>query len=317
MITALLTTGVQDLDQTISDIAGELSSTSKRVYASDAKHFAHWMLQQSLTPSTFTRSHMIAYRSYLDTATYTLQTKKGKVTRAYSRPTKQRMFSVATSIMKEQHANGLIKVDVTARIDGFKVNGETTHTALSKQQSKEMVGDIDTSTLAGKRDDAIIQMLLKTGIRRAEIVALNRYDLKMMDGHNVAVVEHGKGEKKRIIKLRPEVLKAINSYLAVLPAADKDAPLFVSIRRGDHPTMKRLTGEAIEDIVKKHAPELPNNIKLTPHGLRATYATIALESGASLEQVQYSLGHSDPRTTERYQKRKLNLDNNAVDYLNF
>lgn len=48
-----------------------------------------------------------------------------------------------------------------------------------------------------------------------------------------------------------------------------------------------------------------------------TFATIALEQGAPLHQVQYAMGHEDPRTTERYQKRKLNLDNNAVDYLNF
>jgi integrase len=53
---------------------------------------------------------------------------------------------------------------------------------------------------------------------------------------------------------------------------------------------------------------------LTPHGLRATFVTITLENGASLEQVQYAVGHSDPRTTERYHKRKLNLENNAVDY---
>ncbi len=54
---------------------------------------------------------------------------------------------------------------------------------------------------------------------------------------------------------------------------------------------------------------------LTPHGLRATFITLALEGGASLTQVQYAVGHSDPRVTERYHKRKLNLDDNAVDYI--
>jgi len=56
---------------------------------------------------------------------------------------------------------------------------------------------------------------------------------------------------------------------------------------------------------------------LTPHGLRATFITLAMEHGATLEQTQYAARHSDPRTTERYRKRKMNLDNNAVDRLSF
>jgi len=49
--------------------------------------------------------------------------------------------------------------------------------------------------------------------------------------------------------------------------------------------------------------------------LRASFVTLALEGGARLQQVQYAAGHADPRTTERYQKRKQNLQDNAVDYL--
>jgi len=75
-----------------------------------------------------------------------------------------------------------------------------------------------------------------------------------------------------------------------------------------------MTDKAVELLVKKYAP---TGTDLTPHGLRATFATLALEAEASLHQVQYALGHADPRTTERYQRRKLNLDNNAVDVLNF
>jgi integrase len=75
-----------------------------------------------------------------------------------------------------------------------------------------------------------------------------------------------------------------------------------------------MTDKAVELLVKKYAPV---GTELTPHGLRATFATLALEAEASLHQVQYALGHADPRTTERYQRRKLNLDNHAVDVLNF
>lgn len=309
MGTDIIISNESSITQSIANIAGQLASSSKRIYQNDARHFAYWLQEQGLTLTTFTRVEMINYRTYLDTC------KSHKTGKPYSKTTKKRMFTVAVNLMKEARISGYITENVTESVKGFKSgNDETTHTALSKQQTKEMLASVNTGTIAGKRDHAILLMLMKTGLRRAELAALLRSDLKMMDGHRVAVVEHGKGDKTRVVKLRTEVYKAIQVYLESLPEADKDTPLFVRVRRGDHPTTSGLTGEGIENIVKKYAPD---DTELTPHGLRATYATLALESGAPLEQVQYSMGHRDPRTTERYQKRKLNLDNNAVDYLNF
>jgi len=288
------------LDQTMADIAGQLAPTSKRVYLNDARHFATWMQEQGIIPGDMTRSNMIAYRLHLAES-------------KYAKPTKQRMFSVACRLMNEQYVNGNIKDKVTQDVKGFKVEGdETTHTALSKAQAKDMLEGIDNSTKQGKRDYALILMLMKTGLRRAELVALNRSDIKIMDGHHVAVIEHGKGDKRRIVKLRVDVYRALESYLQARGQGGQ--ALFVSFRRGDHPTGNRMTDKAVELLVKKYAP---TGTDLTPHGLRATFATLALEAEASLHQVQYALGHADPRTTERYQRRKLNLDNNAVDVLNF
>jgi integrase len=243
---------------------------------------------------------MIAYRLYLAESTY-------------AKATKQRMFSVAVKLMNEQYIAGHIKDKVTQDVKGFKTNSdETTHTALSKPQARDMLESIDKSTKQGKRDYALILMLMKTGLRRAELVALNRADIKMMDGHHVAVVEHGKGDKRRIVKLRVDVYRALEDYLAA--RGSEGEALFISFRRGDHPTSCRMTDKAVELLVKKYAPM---GTDLSPHGLRATFATLALEAEAPLHQVQYALGHADPRTTERYQRRKLNLDNNAVDVLNF
>ena len=77
-----------------------------------------------------------------------------------------------------------------------------------------------------------------------------------------------------------------------------------------------MSGEAIEDVVTCYAKRAELD-GLTPHGLRASFVTLALEGGAALHDVQYAAGHADPRTTERYQKRKLNLDRNAVDFVHF
>jgi integrase/recombinase XerD len=288
------------IDQTMTDIAGQLAPSSKQTYLNDVKHFAAWMQEKGITPNSMTRSDMIAYRLYLSES-------------RYAKVTKQRMFSVACRLMSEQHRAGRIKESITADIKGFSTKSdETTHTALSKAQAKDMLESIDKSTKQGKRDYALILMLVKTGVRRAELTALNRSDIKMMDGHHVAVIEHGKGDKRRIVKLRVDVYRALEEYLS--SRGNEGEALFVSFRRGDHPTSCRMADKAVELLVKKYAPV---GTELTPHGLRATFATLALEEQAPLHQVQYALGHADPRTTERYQRRKLNLDNNAVDVLNF
>jgi len=92
-------------------------------------------------------------------------------------------------------------------------------------------------------------------------------------------------------------------------------PLFVSFRRGDHPTRRPMGDKAIETQVKRYAAGIWGLERLTPHGLRASFITLTLEKGAQLYQVQYAAGHKHPRTTQRYHGRKTNLDNNAVDFL--
>src|SRR5947209_7985934 len=124
----------QGLDQTLTDIAGQLAPSSKRIYLNDTKHFAEWMQEQDLTPSTMSRSDMIAYRLHLAESTY-------------AKATKQRMFRVAVRLMNEQYVTGHIREKITEGVKGFKTDDdETTHTALSKIQAKDMLESINRST---------------------------------------------------------------------------------------------------------------------------------------------------------------------------
>ena len=76
---------------------------------------------------------------------------------------------------------------------------------------------------------------------------------------------------------------------------------------------QRITDKLIERTVQAYGEKI--GIKLTPHDLRASFITLAIEGGATLLQAQYAAGHSDPRTTERYHTHKVILDDNAVDYI--
>ncbi len=288
---------------TMKDIAGQLSERSIRVYQNDAKAFASWMIANSLVPAQLTYSNMVAYRSYL------LNEKK------YANATAHRMFSVARRILTECVHSGILASNPAKGAKGIQVEDETTHTALTKRQAEDLIKSIDRSTVKGKRDYAIIMLLIRTGIRRTECVKISMGDMQQQQGHNVLFVA-GKGGKRGVVKLPVDVYRAIQSYIDESHRQDctPDDPLFIRFDRGDHPSEKRLTDKAIEWLVKAYGASI-GVPELTPHGLRATFVTLCLEEGAALHQVQYAARHKDPRTTERYQTRKLNLDNNAVDFI--
>lgn len=285
----------------ISDVAGQLGTRSKRIYQNDAQVFATWMLERDLTTDTLTRSTMIAYRQFLGDS--------------YAKATAQRMFSVARRILQEQVYSGKLVSNPGDGIKGFQVANETTHIALTKVQAKDLFQSVDTSTGKGQRDYALLALLLRTGLRRSECAALNIGDLKQDQGHIIGVIQHGKGDKRGVFKIPVDVFRAIQGYIEATNRTNArlDAPLFVGFDRGDHSTEIRLTDKTIERVVKHYGEKI--GVELTPHCLRATFITLSLEGGASLHQTQYASRHADPRTTERYQKRKVNLDDNAVDYI--
>ncbi len=289
----------------MQDLAGQLAPRSRAIYENDTRHFASWLAEQKLTLETITRSHFIQYRSHLG--------------QTYAKATAARMLSIARRLMSEAVSRGDLTNNVSADIKGFKTgDNETPHHAMSDKEARKLLTAIDTSTRKGKRDYALVLLLLWTGLRRSEAAALTIGDLRQEGGHQVLTVQHGKGDKRRKVKVPVKAMRAISDYLEAAGRGTKpaNAPLFVGFNKGDHPEEKPISDKLIYRTVLAYAKAAEIE-SLSPHGLRASFVTLALEGGAKLQQVQYAAGHADPRTTERYQKRKINLDNNAVDYLHF
>lgn len=290
------------------DTLAQITPGSRRQYTHGLKVFAFWMDAHGLVPGALTRSHMIEYQRHL------LEDPRPSGKR-YARATAAKMIASVRSTLKEWSlATG--RANPATGLRPIRLANESTHVALSKPRARQLLHTIDRSTLIGKRDYALVLLLLRTGIRRAEAADLTIGDLRQMDGHRVAIIQHGKEDKRRMVKLLPDVFKAIQSYMDAayrLEAAPQE-PLFVQIRRGGHVTHEGLGTKAIERIVKALA-EAIGEPDLTPHGLRATYITLTLAGGAPLQKVQYSAGHAKPDTTLRYDKAKQNLDHNAADYL--
>lgn len=288
-----------DFTQSVQDATGQLGKRSKRIYEHDAKALAAWMNGQGLHVSALTRSDMIAYRSYLADH--------------YEKATAARMLSIARRILDEQVYAGNLTANPAKEVKGFVLDNESPHIALMKQQAQALLASIDQRTPIGKREYALIFLLLRTGLRRAEGAALNIGDVTKEQGHVVAVVRHGKGDKRRKIKIPVDVFRALEAYMeaAGRSITSLEEPLFTGFGRWQG---QRIDEKLIERTVRKYGQKIGIS-HLTPHDLRTTFITLAREGGATLEQRQYAAGHSDPRTTQRYDTRKVNMDDNAVDYI--
>ncbi|MCL4532463.1 MAG: tyrosine-type recombinase/integrase [Actinobacteria bacterium] len=148
------------------------------------------------------------------------------------------------------------------------------------------------------RDKAILHALFASGMRREEISRLNRQDVN--DGYSAQALITGKGDKERVVFFTEEALEAIRVYLG--ERADRHAPLFIrhDARRGK-PAQGgqnyRLTPFSIWRIVKEHAALA--GVDVTTHDFRHAKASVMLNRGAKLSEVQDILGHSSPETTKK------------------
>lgn len=253
-------------------------------------------------PETITYDTMSEYRAFL--------------VENYAPATGKRMFSVARRLLDIQVRNKVIPFNPAKEIRGIKAEDESPHIALSKEQADSLLDAIDTSTKKGKRDYAMIICLLYTGIRRFECAALTIGDMAIEKGHHILTVQ-SKGNRRDIVKLRVEVWCAIDEYLKETGRNKHTggAPLFCRFRRGDRPLDQPIGSMVVYRTVLDYAKKAGIEAHLTPHGMRASFVTLSLEGGAKLEQVQVAARHKDPRTTERYWRRRNRLDDNAVDYI--
>lgn len=141
-----------------------------------------------------------------------------------------------------------------------------------------------------KRDLAMIDLLTSTGIRVGELVKLNRNDI---DFHERQCVVFGKGSKERLVYFNARTKLHLHKYLS--ERTDSEEALFVSLS-SPH---TRLTISGVETRIKELGKRL-NMTKIHPHKFRRTMATMAIDKGMPIEQVQKLLGHVRIDTTLRY-----------------
>ena len=162
-----------------------------------------------------------------------------------------------------------------------------------------------SSASKGIRDTAILNLLVRTGLRTIEVVRANVGDIQIRENRRVLVVQRkGSDSKDSIVVLTDKAYKPIEEYLTTRGRVNSGAPLFTSA--SPNSKGERLTTRSVSKIAKESlkAVGLTEN-SYTAHSLRHTAGTIAIDSGESLERVQAMLGHSSPTTTQIYTKYAL------------
>ena len=150
-----------------------------------------------------------------------------------------------------------------------------------------------------RRDRAILELFYASGLRMSELVGLDRQHVDRQAG---LVRVLGKGRKERIVPVGKKALEALSAYLAdraeptprAARSASESEALFQNHRGA------RLTARSVSRIVLRHLLLSGLGKKITPHGLRHSFATHLLTAGADLRAIQELLGHARLSTTQRY-----------------
>lgn len=280
----------------------DLKPRSKNAYEKAVRYFLDWTKENGIKAPK--RADLLAYKEYL-AANYTAATASTYLT-------------AVRSFFNYLNAEAGYPL-ITNGIKNPKTRPGHKKDALSAGQAKEVLAAIERGTLAGKRDYAIVSLMLHTGLRTIEVSRANIEDLRSVSGAPVLFVwGKGRDSKDEYVKITKTVQEAIADYMAEREeqsgAQTPQSPLFASVSRRDYG--QRLTTRSISRISKEALQAAGyDDRRLTAHSYRHTAVTLALQAGVPIRDVQQMARHASPLTTERYAHDIRRIEAAAEDKL--
>ena len=234
-------------------------------------------------------------------------------------------LSVVRSLFEYLKAAGVVALNPasTKLVSPPELSSEPAGRALSVKEVRYLLSGPDREKPEGARDYALMLVMLRLSLRVSEVCSLRASSIKWSHGRWTLRCRI-KGGREEVWPLPKDVKEAIDNYLRldrkrreIAHSGGEHAPLFqphTNYRTLDFD--KPLSTRMVQKIVKKWADysKLGN---LSPHDLRRTAITRALASGLTYRQVQMMSKHRDPKTVMRYDHGRENLDQNAVNFLEY
>jgi integrase/recombinase XerD len=287
----------------IQEFIGQfISPQTRKAYVVDLQNFFHFLQQGGLSlshPSQIKGQHFQLYRDHL------LQEK-------YSAATVNRKLVAVRSFMKWCVATKQVDHNPLDVIKLPKVTTESPTTAFDDHEVVMMIEAPDTTKKMGLTHRIVLLLLFNLGLRRSELTNIKMQDFYQDRGHQVLKIL-GKGGKTRHIPLNEHLIKEISFYVSELQQKwqlefKPQDYLLQSTRKPGSP----LDGSTIFRVVEKYAKQLGIHKQVSPHSCRATAISHLLDTQRiPIRDVAIFAGHSNITTTERYDKRRKGLDNNA------
>lgn len=205
--------------------------------------------------------------------------------------------------------------NVAGKIKGAKLNREPKKDYLTSVQAKAVLTGMERETLQGKRNYAIVTLMLTGGLRDIEVSRANVEDLRTV-GNNTVLFIQGKGrdEKAEYVIVPAQAELAIRDYLKARGNTDPAAPLFTS--ESNNSKGQRMTTRSISGVCKAAMVSAGyDSERLTAHSLRHTAVTLALiANGGNLQEAQQFARHANIATTQIY-AHNLEKQNNRCSRL--
>jgi len=214
--------------------------------------------------------------------------------RSLSRASIERKVSCLRSFFRHLKREGLIDSDPLVRLRAPRKERRTSAHLSVDEAFALLEQGVEGRGFGPDRDRAVLELLYSTGLRVGELVSL---DLDSIDRRLGLVRVLGKGGRERVVPLGDKALRVLEEYLD--QAREKRArtgerALFLNQRGG------RLSDRYVRVILDKALARLAAARRISPHGLRHSFATHLLNNGADIRAVQQMLGHSSLSTTQRY-----------------
>jgi len=272
------------------DVEKGLANKSQENYSRFLKKFIGWLEEKDLKdlrPHDLSPAHIWEYRVYLSR-----QSKKPL------KKSTQNYYLIALRSLLNYFADRDILSLPSEKIKLAKDKSERQVRFLNLEQLEKLFSTPDVSKIHQLRDRAILEILFSTGMRIAELVGLNRDQVKIKPGREELEISiTGKGGRIRTVYFSQRALRWLEKYLKT--RTDNERALFINYRsRKD--ASRRLTSRSIEKSLKEYVilSGLPSTT--TPHVMRHSFSTDLLNQGVDIRILQEFLGHKSILATQIY-----------------